>query len=98
MCICISAIPHLSVVFTDRLELLFIYVDQFPIPQVFFISRIVIFPFFIIRTTMFSMLSYMHPYMTVSEVLSSGVGFPAPWWLYNGLLSTLMCLHMFWFR
>lgn len=66
-------------------------------PQVFFISRIVIYPFFIVRATLCSMLVYMHPYMTISEVLASGVGFPPAWWLYNGLLLTLMGLHTFWF-
>lgn len=50
---------------------------------VFFVTRLVIFPFWIIRSVMFESWEIMGPYRA--------------WWLLNGLLLVLQVLHVIWF-
>ncbi|KAJ0064760.1 hypothetical protein NL108_013004 [Boleophthalmus pectinirostris] len=50
---------------------------------VFFITRLVIFPFWIIRSVLFESWEILGPYQA--------------WWLLNSLLLVLQVLHIFWF-
>ncbi|KAI1900022.1 hypothetical protein AGOR_G00067940 [Albula goreensis] len=49
---------------------------------VFFITRLIIFPFWILNTTVFESWEIIGPYPS--------------WWLFNGLLLVLQTLHIFW--
>uniref|UniRef100_A0A8C6U116 Ceramide synthase 5 n=1 Tax=Neogobius melanostomus TaxID=47308 RepID=A0A8C6U116_9GOBI len=50
---------------------------------VFFITRLIIFPFWIIRSVLFESWEIIGPYQA--------------WWVLNGLLLVLQVLHVFWF-
>jgi hypothetical protein len=65
--------------------------------QVFFLSRIVIYPVFIVKSTITASLSEcMGTYVT--DYWSTMTSPPLYWWCYNGMLVTLLALHTFWFR
>lgn len=65
--------------------------------QVFFVSRIIIYPVYICYVTITASLSEcMGTFL--SEYWKSMTPPPPYWWAFNGMLITLLCLHMFWFR
>lgn len=63
---------------------------------VFFISRIIIFPFFVVHGTLFDAIYFTEGRTWRQAYAEDRI--PIFLVVYNGLLITLLFLHMFWFR